>query len=339
MTAPKVSVIIPAYRVEQYLHRCVDSVVAQSLRDIQIIIVNDGSPDRSPEICREYEKADPRVCVINKKNGGLASARNAGLRQANGEYIFFLDADDWIDPNTLEELYRIARSYQVDFVRFRPMTAHWPGIEDGTMCNFGNEECMKEGLFDRSFIEEVLLPRLFATPELQLGVIVAAWRSLYRRSFLAEHALCFEEEVRYSEDTLFSAKVVMAASKFYYLDGPRYYHYFYNPASITRSYREDRWEVYRKLIACFERDFSDNPFYDFTDQLWLQKLYCISSALGDCRFIEDKKKRKQECRKICDDPITRSACRHLNLLNTGWKNRLYFELVKRRRYGLISRNR
>ena len=108
MSKPKISVVIPIYNVEKYLQRCVDSVLNQTLRDLEIILVDDGSPDKCPLICDQYAKKDSRVFVIHKKNGGLASARNAGMKAATGTYLFFLDSDDWIDLDGLELLYNTA---------------------------------------------------------------------------------------------------------------------------------------------------------------------------------------------------------------------------------------
>ena len=97
MKVPCVSVIIPVYKVEEYLERCIESVLGQTLDDLEIILVDDGSPDNCPRICDQYAEKDRRVSVIHKKNGGLASARNAGMKNASGEYIFFLDSDDWLE--------------------------------------------------------------------------------------------------------------------------------------------------------------------------------------------------------------------------------------------------
>lgn len=336
MRKPKVSIVIPVYNVESYLRRCVDSVLAQTLSDIEIILVDDGSPDGSPSICDEYAAANENVAVVHKSNGGLASARNAGMKIAAGDYLLFVDSDDWIDPETAGELVAVAEANQVDFVRFRPMYAGWPGHEDGSLCDFGTEQGMREGLYLKRDIEEKIYPRLFATPQLTLGVIVAAWRSLYRRKFLEENRLRFDEEVKYSEDTIFSARVVWASSSFYYLDGGRYYHYFYNRKSITKSFRADRWNSCKQLISSFERDFSNLEGYDFTDQLWLQKLYCIASALGQRSLISDKKERVKYCALICGDPVTISACRHLKLLRVPWKLRLEFLLIKTRASRLLA---
>lgn len=100
----KLSIIVPVYKVEQYIHRCVDSILAQTFTDYELILVDDGSPDRCGEICDEYARKDPRVKVIHKKNGGLSDARNAGLDNATGEWLSFVDSDDWIEPDMLEKL-------------------------------------------------------------------------------------------------------------------------------------------------------------------------------------------------------------------------------------------
>lgn len=325
---PNVSIIIPIYNVEQYLSRCVDSVLQQTLKNIEIILVDDGSPDKSPSMCDHYKEIDDRIKVIHKKNGGLASARNAGLKIATGEYILFLDSDDWIQPETAEELVSIAEQYQVDFVRFRPMYAGWPNHKDGSLCDFGTESGMKEGVYLKEDIISEIYPRLFATPQLTLGVIVAAWRSLYRREFLKNNNLLFDEAIRYSEDTIFSAKVVSATNSFYYLNGQKYYYYFYNKNSITKSYKKDYWENNKKLIYCFEQEFGKYRGYDFSEQLWQQKIYCILEAVGHRYAFEDKKERMQYCADICNDVITVNAFKHLDSLQVSWKLYVLCILIK-----------
>ncbi len=325
---PTVSVIIPVYRVQDFLSRCVDSVLAQSLSDIEAILVDDGSPDACPALCDAYAAREERVSVVHKANGGLGSARNAGMDAARGKYVFFVDSDDWIDEDTLASLVDVAERSGADFVRYRPMFAGWPGREDGSLCDFGTERGLREGLYDRAGIERDLLPRLIATPQLTLGVIVAAWRSLYRRDFLEAHHLRFYDEIRYSEDTIFSARVVMAARSFYYLDGARFYHYFYNPASITKSFRADRWSSCKALIARFEQDFAHHPTFDFTNQLWLQKIYCVLTALSQSSFLREGRERVAYIRTICEDEVTVRAMRHLDLVDVGPKQKLYLRLVK-----------
>lgn len=334
---PKVSIIIPIYNVEKYLRRCVDSVLNQKLKDIEIILVDDGSTDSCSLICDQYKEKDKRINVIHKKNGGLASARNAGIKMALGEYIFFLDSDDWIESQTTEELVEIAEKYKVDFVRFRPMYAGWPGHLDGSLCDFGTECGMKEGIYQKEDIIRTIYHRLFATPQLTLGVIVSAWRSLYCREFLRKSKILFDEQIRYSEDTLFSAKVVMAAESFYYLDGPRYYHYFYNCTSITKSYKKDCWENNKKLIKSFEKEFSNRKEYDFSVQLLQQKMYCVVQALEQRKGFEDIRERERYCADICNDLITINAFKHMRLIRVHWKLKIFCILIRLRQSWIIAR--
>lgn len=112
--SPKLSIIVPVFRVEQFLNKCVDSILNQTYRNLEVILVDDGSTDNCPRICDEYSQADPRVRVIHKKNGGLCSARNAGLDIATGEYVTFVDSDDWIEPDAYAEMIRISLDYRAD---------------------------------------------------------------------------------------------------------------------------------------------------------------------------------------------------------------------------------
>ena len=133
---PKISVIIPVYNVEKYLPMCLDSVLAQTFTDWQAICVNDGSPDNCDKILAEYASLDKRIVVVNKENGGLSDARNVGMKHATGEYIMFLDSDDFIHPQTMEIAYRMACRDNSDIVaytyhhgyRFWQKILHWIGI-------------------------------------------------------------------------------------------------------------------------------------------------------------------------------------------------------------------
>ena len=113
---PKVSIVVPIYNVEKYLEQCIDSIINQTLKEIEIILVDDGSPDNCPQICDDYVKKDSRIKVVHKTNGGLSSARNAGIEIATGDYIGFVDSDDYIELDMYEKMYNIAIENNVDFV-------------------------------------------------------------------------------------------------------------------------------------------------------------------------------------------------------------------------------
>lgn len=323
-----ISVIIPVYNVEKYLERCVRSVIQQTLRALEIILVDDGSPDGCPAMCDEYARQDARVRVIHKKNGGLASARNAGLREATGEYIFFLDSDDWLDLDGLERLYRTACEYDVDFVRYRAIRSYWPGLGEHAPAHVEDIREMRGGLYNREQIEKEIYPRLIATKQLTMGPIVGAWSSLYRTSFLRNHRLAFDEQVKFSEDMIFSAKVVLCAQRFYYIDDACVYHYFYNPASISKSFRAERWDSCRHLIELFERSFLRTDQFDFSKQCTYLRWFCIMLGLNERKWIQDKRKRLEYCRLILNDPIVSETELAITKVDTSYKQKLIMVLIK-----------
>lgn len=323
-----ISIIIPVYNVEQYLDRCVQSVIHQTLKNIEILLVDDGSPDRCPELCDGYALQDRRIKVIHKKNGGLASARNAGLRVASGEFIFFLDSDDWLDLDGLELLYRTAIKYDVDFVRFKAIRSFWPGLEEHAPGGVEEIREMEGGYYNYERIRECIYPRLITTNQLTMGPIVAAWRSLYCTDFLRKYNLYFDEPVKYSEDMIFSARVVLNARCFYYIEKSCVYHYFYNPASISKSFRAGRWDSCKALIKLFENEFADNPVYDFSQQLLYLRWFCIMLGLNERKQIKELKAKRDYCKVILNDEIVRNTKLSFKTIDVSWKQKLIMVLIK-----------
>ena len=337
MHRPQVSVVIPVYRVEDYLARCVDSVLSQTLKDIQIILVNDGSPDRCPQICDAYAAEDDRICVIHKANGGLASARNAGMEVAVGKWLFFLDSDDWLEPDGLESLLSIGEEYQVDFVRYRAIRSGWPGMQEHAPCMVEPIRELRHGYYNKQQIVDEVYPRLIITPQLTMGAVVGAWGSLYNLDFLNRNQLWFYEEVKFSEDLVFSARVVRAANSFYFVDSPGVYHYFYNPNSISKSFRAGRWDSCKALIKICERDFGTDTEYDFSGQLHCLRWFCIMLAMGQRSHLPGLHDRVKYCSKIMADEVTRETRVNHRYLAVSWKQRVIMYLVRLRAAGILAR--
>lgn len=324
----RISVVIPVYKVEAYLKRCVDSVLAQTLQDLQIILVDDGSPDNCPRMCDDYARQDSRIRVIHKENGGLASARNAGMKIATGKWLFFLDSDDWLEPDGLESLCNVGEQHQVDFVRYRAIRSGWPGMEPHAPCMVEPVRELHEGLYDRKAIIEEVYPRLIVTSQLTMGAVVGAWGSLYNLDFLRKNGLAFYEEVKFSEDLVFSARVVRAAKCFYFVDTPGVYHYFYNPNSISKSFRAGRWDSCKGLIRTCEQDFADDPAYDFSDQLHCLRWFCIMLALNERWYLKTYGQRLDYCKKLLTDPVIRQTPLKFSLLDIPWKQKIIMLLVR-----------
>ena len=164
------SVIVPIYNIEKYLRRCIDSVLAQSFTDYELILVDDGSPDNCKNICDEYAAKDARIKVIHKENGGLVSARQAGISMASGDYVFHLDGDDAILPDALESAYKIICDTNADIVSFSYKTCVDGKIGDVV------DDLIEEGLYNKADMEEKLYPNLLS---------LCSYRRLRRRRLRA----------------------------------------------------------------------------------------------------------------------------------------------------------
>ena len=149
-----ISIVVPVYKVEKLLERCVKSLIDQSLEDIEIILVDDGSPDKSGDICDKLKQQDSRICVIHKSNGGLSSARNAGIQVAKGKYISFVDSDDDVELNMFEIMVNAAEEYSADFI----MSDYIRIFEDGHKTEVSAQ--LENGLYEKKKIRNEIFPSL-----------------------------------------------------------------------------------------------------------------------------------------------------------------------------------
>ena len=217
MDQPLISIIVPIYKVEAYLHRCVDSILQQSYRNLEIILVDDGSPDKCPEICDSYLPKDSRIQVVHKKNGGLSDARNAGLDVAKGDYIAFIDSDDYIHPEMISTLFALLQSNGSDIsvCNFTPFT------EKVSLSNKEPVVCTLSG----EAAAERLYQSQFATQT------VVAWDKLYKRSLFEN--LRFEVG-KFNEDEFFTYQVLFLAKKVTFTTQELYY-YFIRSSGISQA--------------------------------------------------------------------------------------------------------
>lgn len=193
---PEVSVIVPIYNVEDYLEKCLDSIINQTFKDIEIICVNDGSTDNSRKILEEYKIKDSRIKIVDKKNGGLSSARNAGLKVASGKYIGFIDSDDWIDLTMIEKLYKNITVLDTDIA----MCAVHLFDENEQKIN-DSESYFNLNYFDSSFDN-----RVFSYEDVKpflMDVCVMAWNKLYKKSFLDDCKAEFPEGLIFEDGPFF----------------------------------------------------------------------------------------------------------------------------------------
>ena len=198
------SIVIPIYNVEKYLPECIDSAIAQTCKDIEIILVDDGSTDSSGKICDEYVARDSRISVIHKPNGGLSDARNAGLAKASGKYIYFLDSDDYVEPETIELLFSTAEQNNLDMLGFDSKVFTEPGCTNSEDPNYWKSS--------RSYPDVMSGPALFMTLITNRDYKAPVQLYFYRRDFLSENNLTFKKGIIH-EDELFSFTTFLYAER------------------------------------------------------------------------------------------------------------------------------
>lgn len=283
----KISVIIPVYKVEKYLNRCVDSVINQTYKDLEIILVDDGSPDECPKICDEYAAKDSRIKVLHKPNGGVSSARNAGLDIASGDYITFVDADDYIEICAYEKMIKRAEDKDVDVLLCDCVKDYGEKTELYS-------HNIRSGYYNRNDLESEYFKHLIMMENVEYPATISNWLLLFKRSLLnAEQKIKYVEGVRFSEDLLFGAELMYHANSFYYMKGEAYYRYAINPDSATHSFKKDKWNDYLKLYHEAKSYFLPNEKYDFAHQIDLMLLFFIYNVIGDVKNSDLAKNEKK----------------------------------------------
>lgn len=209
---PKVSVIIPVYNVQEYLEECVESVRSQTLKNIEIICVNDGSTDESPRILRELEKQDSRIKIVDKPNGGLSSARNLGMKEASGEYILFLDSDDYLDLTALKTLYLYAKYYELDEMFYNASVFFDTKEVEEENSNYSGYY-RRNGFYPETLTGRELFVQLMQNHDFK----PSACLQILRREFLEEHQIRFYEGILH-EDNLFTMQCISLAKRTRLLD-------------------------------------------------------------------------------------------------------------------------
>lgn len=333
ITQPLISVVVPVYNVEKYLRECLDSILAQTYQNIEVILVDDGSKDSSGVICDEYAQRHENFRVVHKENAGLGMARNTGLEYVNGEYVTFLDSDDWLEPDMIQQLYNGIVSQNVDVCKagFRRVT---------------NE---KEVLFERSYQDEYypgeyarleLLPRMIgSSPSQHDSIEMCVCAVLYKVSHIKQHALRFP-----SERELISEDLVFNIDYMQFADGActisySGYNYRMNLGSLTTSYRPDRFQACCYFYSEMKKKILDLG-YENTTILRLQRMFFIHvrMSISQERMSVSKLPVKQgisNIRKICKDPVLIGTIAEYPVHRLEWKQALFLKLIRSNCAGLL----
>lgn len=231
-----VSVIVPIYKVEQYLTKCVDSICNQTYDNLEIILVDDGSPDNCPSICDRYAEKDDRIIVIHKVNGGLSSARNAGLDEMNGDFVLFVDSDDYIKADLVESMLKVSEEQSADLVicDFKYTKEEENDLEYLEKSNDKNIEL--------KVIERIEAQKMYFDEPEKRELLTVAWNKLYKRDLFQE--LRFPEGALH-EDEATTFKILYLADKIVYMKKPMYYYLIRNGSIMASGFNKNRFDLFK----------------------------------------------------------------------------------------------
>ena len=248
---PNVSVIVPVYKVEKLLPRCIDSILGQTFRDFELILVDDGSPDNSGAVCDSYAAADERIRVIHQENRGASAARNRGLSESTGKYVAFVDSDDYVAGEFLERLFRAAENSDASQVVCETFQVKNGVLAEKTH-HYGSAVIEKADI-----LEEIIDPLAFHEDQPKHAGLPNVHNKLYLRQVIADNALRFDETFHHGEDWLFNICFYRFAERVVFIEDKLYYYDIGTEGSLSKRYREDFMEHAYIIVKLFHEWFPE----------------------------------------------------------------------------------
>ncbi len=303
-----ISIIVPIYKVEKYLDKCVNSIINQTYRDLEIILVDDGSPDNCPKMCDAFAEHDSRIKVVHKQNGGLMSARQAGLREATGEYIGFVDGDDWIEPDMYMLFYNAVRDYQPDMI----VSEFYSDMGNEL---FKSRQNLSKPYFTKDeMINEIYPNMLFRPPYYNFGINPCCWSKLYKKELLESCLYSIPTEIKIGEDTAFTYPCLIKAKSMAYINKACYHYIDSRDGSMTSSYDAD---MENTILIPFEilKNSFEKSGYNFSNSLDYYLFYLIEFIIRNEAAVSNKKSKKEivkTLRKFTCNKEVISALKNIN---------------------------
>lgn len=335
----KISVIVTIYNTpEKYLKKCIESIINQTLEEIEIILINDGSNDKTKRICEQYSLNDTRIKLINQFNMGESVARNVGIENSTTQNITFVDSDDWIEPNMCLEIVNY-----IDEIK-----ANYDIIFFNCFVNY-SKKCIKnkfypkEGLLNSEDIEEIQLQNIekgitkYYPPESNISV---PWAKVYNKEFIKKNNLKFIPNIIRMPDAIFNMEAFEKAKKIYNLN--KYlYHYQKNEFSICQKYSEDTIKYYETYIDFVEKYIKKyNKNEKFKDTLNLKIVTSIDKYMYNYFFHKDNNKKakeiEEEFKKVLNKKLYQSAMKNVKIQYLSIYQKIVLKNAKRRRIKILK---
>lgn len=332
-----ISVIIPIYKInEKLLRECLNSISSQKVKDLEIILIDDGSPDNSGKICEEYAKNDNRIKVIHQKNQGVSVARNVGINNSNSEWITFIDPDDWIETNWSEVLLdTISNNTDADIIMFdyyqefaTKQNPQYFKLESGYLTN-NYLNAIKIAPFNQLIINNKF-------QEYETNVI---WNKVYKAKLIKENNITFDPEARKGQDVIFNAEILQLTSKIYYIH-KTLYHYRYLQESITnrynpkvRFYNEIAFKHYERIIKKYSLS------NEYIEAFYARVLTRLYSCMRLYYFHENNTMKyqdiKNELDNILDSYPYNISLKSVNKHYLSYPQRLFVYILQKRYYKIL----
>lgn len=326
-----ISVVLPIYNVEKYLNRCVKSVINQSYKNLEIILVDDGSPDNCPVLCDEWTKKDNRIKVVHKKNAGLGYARNTGIENATGEYICFFDSDDYIALDTIEKAYNLATQEKSDMVVFGFCNVKANGATGKAVIPH-----TEKTTFSGKEVQDVFLADLIG-PDVKNGkqtdLWMSAWACLYSLEMIQKASWRFVSEREIISEDIYSLLGLYKYVNRVSVLSEALYFYCENAGSLTHTYKKDRYNKIKNFYeACYQLAEKNNYSDNVKDRLSYPYL---SNTIAAMKMIvgsdQPKKEQLKQLETVINDEMLQEVINKTPLMKEKMLRKLLLETIKRRR--------
>ena len=318
------SVIVPIYNIEKYIKRCIDSVLSQSFTDFELILVDDGSPDNCGAICDEYAKKDQRIQVIHKENGGLVSARQAGIKVASGDYVFHLDGDDSVLPDALESAHNIIRETGADIVSFSYKCSINGKIGE-TVCDL-----VDEGLYNKKKIEQHIFPKLLSDKNMN-HIFYFLWGKAIKRELATKHQMGVNPAISLGEDLSCIVPCYLEAETVY-MSKHAIYLYTIRNDSISTNFKTHQITQIADVIRGLRKLNTEKP-KDFDEQISRYSCFmcfAILAAAAEGNYFNSVGKLKE----LILGSLHKEEIKKAYFENVTFKSRIAISLMKKQRIGL-----
>ena len=325
-----ISIIVPVYNAEKYLEKCISSIVNQTCKDIEIVCVDDGSTDKSGSICEEWGKKDFRIRVYHKINGGLMSAWQYGVARAKGEYIGFVDSDDWVDADMYETMVSCAKREKCDLICVALQCDYTDGSIEKESTN------MKERLYSKEEIRTIIFPKLLTSKNIHTRFISPnRVTKLFRRELLLKIIDDCFTDVSIGEDLVTTFNYLQICDSIYFIENYYPYHYRINVDSMIQKFDIKKYEQIQKLRTCLLTSNTKYNNYDFTAQINADFIDLYLKTIESQILHSNTKDAKRDILKIWTEPIIKQISLQVDYNLLSLKDRLYLFLLNRKMMGTL----